>query len=76
MRFEDKKVEFVKVGENVNRVKLSSIYDHKLIAYKSPAVQIPTVSHRAQAVSELNIPQLGALNKQRRGAPMSIKSIN
>lgn len=28
MRFEDKKVEFEKVGENVNRVKLSSIYGH------------------------------------------------
>ena len=28
MRYEDKKVEFEKVGENVNRVKLSSIYDH------------------------------------------------
>lgn len=26
MRFEDKKVEFEKVGENVNRVKLKSIY--------------------------------------------------
>ena len=26
MRYEDKKVEFEKVGENVNRVKMSSIY--------------------------------------------------
>ena len=28
MVYKDKKVEFVKVGENVNRVKLSSIYDN------------------------------------------------
>lgn len=28
MLYKDKKVEFVKVGKNVNRVKLSSIYDH------------------------------------------------
>ncbi|MCM1167136.1 MAG: hypothetical protein NC299_17515 [Lachnospiraceae bacterium] len=28
MRYEDKKVEFVKLGENANRVKLSSVYDN------------------------------------------------
>lgn len=28
MFYKDKKVEYVKVGENANRVKLSSIYDH------------------------------------------------
>ena len=32
MRFEDNKVEFVKVGENVNRVKLSSIYNHNCLS--------------------------------------------
>lgn len=28
MRYEDKRIEFVKIGENANRVKLSSIYDY------------------------------------------------
>lgn len=54
MRFEDKKVEFVKVGENVNRIKLSSIYDHNCSSQEFVIVDDEMLEYLIESEMEFN----------------------
>ncbi len=45
MRYEDRKVEFVKISENVNRVKLSSIYENNCSSQEYVIVDDETLEY-------------------------------
>lgn len=54
MRFEDKKVEFVKVGENVNRVLLKSIYPNNCSSQEFVIVDDEMLNYLIESEMEFN----------------------
>lgn len=54
MFYKDKKVEYVKVGENANRVKLSSIYDHNCSSKEYVIVDDEILAYLIESEQKIN----------------------